>query len=172
MAVFMHLRGFLAVALLATLAFAPPGRTAPGVPRGVALDHFVLNIDFAPTFAELAAARADHPVDGRSLVALLGDSPLPADGWRQDFLVEIYRPTTPPPGVRFPPGVVPGDEIRALRTRDMLYVEFASGPRELYDLTADPYQLQSLHETATPALMAELSARLSQLATCTAGSCR
>jgi len=135
----------------------------PGVPQGVTRDHFVLNIDFAPTIVEMAGIQPGGSVDGRSLAPLLGDDPLPLARWRQDFLVEIYR--------RLPP-LGNGDEIRALRTRDAVYVEYASGPRELYDLRADPYQLESLHETAPPGRLRRLSRRLWELATCAGDTCR
>jgi N-acetylglucosamine-6-sulfatase len=47
-------------------------------------DHLVLNIDLAPTIAELASV--PHPdTDGRSLVPLLHD---PSAPWRSDFLIE------------------------------------------------------------------------------------
>ena len=57
-----------------------------------------------------------------------------------------------------------GDVILALRTEHELYVEYRSGPRELYDLDSDPYQLQNVYATADPAHIAELSQRLAELA--------
>jgi hypothetical protein len=46
-----------------------------------------------------------------------------------------------------------------------VYVEYQSGPRELYDLRSDPYQLENIYATADPANIAALSARLAELAT-------
>src|SRR4030095_5638061 len=40
----------------------------PGIPAGTTQDHYALNIDFAPTFAELGGAMPADIVDGRSLV--------------------------------------------------------------------------------------------------------
>ena len=57
-----------------------------------------------------------------------------------------------------------GDVIKALRTEHEVYVEYWSGPRELYDLTADPYQLRNVYATADPGHIAELSQRLAVLA--------
>ena len=132
----------------------------PGVPQGVTREELALNIDFAPTFAELAGATPGHEVDGRSLVPLLGEQP-PAT-WRTDFLVELYR--TPAMG---------GEEIRALRTQTEVYVEYLNlGEREHYDLVADPYQLESLHATTPPEHLEKLSARLAELAVCADDSCR
>lgn len=136
----------------------------PGVPAGVTRDHFALNIDFAPTFMELASATAGRIMDGRSLVPVLGDDAPRPHHWRQDFLVEIYRN---------PVGTVIGpNEIRALRTQDEIYVEWIAGDRELYDLRDDPYQLESQHDTAPPGQLRRLSRRLAELATCAGDSCR
>ena len=57
-----------------------------------------------------------------------------------------------------------GDVIKALRTEHEVYVEYQSGPRELYDLRTDPYQLQNMYATADPGHIAELSQRLAELA--------
>ena len=147
----------------------------PGVPADVTRDHFALNIDLAPTFAELGGATPTDFMDGRSLVPLLGSTPLPQQEWRDDFLVELWRP-------------VGGEEIRALRTRDgfrsgptpgragapgaAVYAEYLSGARELYDLEADPYQSDSLHEGVPPGQQMRWSSRLWELATCAGGGCR
>lgn len=50
----------------------------------------VLNIDVAPTIANLAGVAPPTAVDGRSIVPLLvGTAPTPA--WRADYLMESYR---------------------------------------------------------------------------------
>lgn len=149
----------------------------PGVPAGLTTDHYALNIDFAPTFAELGGAAPTHTMDGRSLVPLLGGALVPRQEWRDDFLVELWRPAA-----------LGGEEIRALRTRDAfqsgptpapagapspaLYVEYRSGARELYDLSADPYQLESLHQAVPPGHQRRWSRRLAELAGCAGGTCR
>src|SRR3990172_1877511 len=62
----------------------------PAVPARRTLEHLTLNIDLAPTFAELTGAAMPAFVDGRSLVRLLGATPPPLAQWRQAFLVEHY----------------------------------------------------------------------------------
>ena len=53
----------------------------PGVPAGRVVEELALNVDLAPTFAELAGVAAPDFVDGRSLVPLLrGDQRLAV--WR------------------------------------------------------------------------------------------
>jgi N-acetylglucosamine-6-sulfatase len=43
--------------------------------------------------------------------------------------------------------------------------------RELYNRAADSYQLRSIHESADPALLAELHGKLAALAECSGASC-
>ena len=71
-------------------------------------------------------------------------------------------------------GITPIDSppYLALRTEQYLYVEYANGERELYDMQTDPYQLQNLAATADPALLAELAANLDQLRVCAGADCR
>ncbi len=60
---------------------------------------------------------------------------------------------------------------QAIRTATHLYVEYATGERELYDVTRDPYELASLH-ASEPALAARLAAALARLRTCAGDACR
>ena len=126
----------------------------PGVQAGATVEQMAVNIDFAPTMARWGGATPDRVMDGQSLTPLLGQGAETQD-WRKDFLVEVYR-MLPPLGN--------GDVIKALRTEHEVYVEYQSGPRELYDLRTDPYQLQNSYATADPAHIAELSQRLAELA--------
>jgi N-acetylglucosamine-6-sulfatase len=136
----------------------------PGVPVGAVLEHFIMNIDFAPTIAELAGIRPGHVVDGQSFVEVLDDHPPRPHVWRRDLLLEVYR--------RLPP-LGNGDAVRALRTYDgELYAEYESGPIELYDLRRDPYQLESQHERASTGYLGRLSHRLAELARCAGDTCR
>lgn len=61
---------------------------------------------------------------------------------------------------------------RALRTAHYMYAEYATGEKQLFDITKDPYELHNLAATADPALLAQLSSRLAQLASCSGKSCR
>jgi N-acetylglucosamine-6-sulfatase len=128
----------------------------PGVPPGRSLPHAVLNIDLAPTFAELAGAKVPDFVDGRSFVPLLGASPPDPGTWRQDFLVEYYD----------------ADVSAGLRTEKYLYNFLESYEIELYDMQADPYQLHNLRRHVDPGFMDPFALRLSDLLACHAASCR
>ncbi len=61
---------------------------------------------------------------------------------------------------------------QAVRTETHKYVEYENGYIELYDLEADPYELESLHETADPALLEDLKAKLDALKGCSEEGCR
>jgi N-acetylglucosamine-6-sulfatase len=129
----------------------------PGIAPGTRRDEFVLNLDFVPTWVELAGARPGREMDGRSLVPLLRGGAR-TEPWREDFVVEIYQGT---------------EEVRALRTARWVYAEYAaSGARQLYDLQTDPYQLDGVPDMAPPELVAQLAARLHTVAGCAGESCR
>lgn len=159
----------------------------PGVPQGVTLPHMVLNTDLASTFGELARARYAERVDGRSLIPLLGASSLPQEDWRHAILVEhepaavaaVARPTPTRPPAGFEP-LDPQDQAgitrtipayRAIRTERYAFVEYDTGEKELYDLERDPYELQSIHASADPALVARLSKMLDDLRRCSGRAC-
>jgi len=133
----------------------------PGVPRGVRLSPFVLNNDLAPTFAAMAGVTPPGFVDGRSFLPLLED---PKQPWRQSFAIERRQRETME--------IVGPASFHAVRTADWTYVEYFNGERELYDLRADPQQLDNVVTAAEPLLLDQLSRRLAELANCAAQNCR
>jgi arylsulfatase A-like enzyme len=133
----------------------------PGVAAGAVRQEIALNLDLAPTLAALAGADAPG-ADGRSLLPLLGGAAAAARGWRDDFLIEH----------RSGSGEADVPSYRALRTTATLYVEYATGEREYYDLEADPHEMDSRHARLSPARRAALAARLAELAACAGGGCR
>jgi len=86
----------------------------------------VLNVDLAPTFAEVAGIVPPEPVEGVSLVPLLEEDP--GVSWRTDFLIEHSSNAT---------------KYCAVRSQDHVYVRYKSGEEELYNLATDPYQLRN-----------------------------
>ncbi len=128
----------------------------PGVPAGRSLAHPVLNIDIAPTIAELAGLAIPESVDGRSLVPLLREGPPSLASWRTDFLVEHFGE-----GASF-----------ALRTSDWLYAELESDEKELYDMKADPHQIDSRHRQVEPEFLVPFRHRIAALQACRGASCR
>lgn len=91
--------------------------------------HLVLNIDLAPTFADLAGVPAPR-ADGSSLLPLLQ---APDPPWRSDFLIEHMKD----------PSVNNVSTYCAVRNETALYVDYVTGEEELYDLSIDPYQLSN-----------------------------
>jgi N-acetylglucosamine-6-sulfatase len=91
--------------------------------------HLVLNIDLAPTWADLAGVAAPG-ADGRSLVPLLRS---PSSPWRSDFLVE-HLPERE--SDRIP-------AYCAVRSERFLYAAYGTGEKELYDLSSDRAELEN-----------------------------
>jgi len=124
----------------------------PGVPVGAKTHKLALNTDFAPTFADLAGA--EFQADGRSLAPLLGGDEDPS--WRTSVLLERL-PTQ--------------RGYQAVRTETHKYVEYNNGETELYDLRADPYELDNIYESADASLVEDLKARLEALRDCYEEGC-
>ena len=118
----------------------------PGFGHGRADTRIAVNADFAPTFLELAGdgARA-RELDGRSLLAASRPRPILIEGEQLRY--------------------------RGVRAGHYVYIEWASGDRELYDLSADPHQLESVAERR-PGLAGRLAAKLERLADCEGSDCR
>ncbi|HEX4872495.1 MAG TPA: sulfatase [Nevskiaceae bacterium] len=139
----------------------------PGVAEGRTSQALALNIDIAPTLLDLAGVRDDLETrDGRSLAAVLANPEAPL---RSDFLVEhfanveqnINRINADPFGL----------EYFAVHTGREVYVEYAYGDEEYYDLSRDPHQLDSQPGALRPEHKAALKARLEQLRTCVGRGC-
>jgi N-acetylglucosamine-6-sulfatase len=157
----------------------------PGVTPGSEAEELVVNTDFAPTFAALAGT--EFPADGRSLAPLLRGEESPA--WRSSVLLEKL-PAEEGGGEgkgkakakgkegenksgglpKAGPGGSPAFE--AIRTGTHKYVEYNDGEKELYDLEADPYELDNVYESADPSLVEDLETRLEALRDCSGEGCR
>jgi N-acetylglucosamine-6-sulfatase len=124
----------------------------PGVPRGAQRSNLVANVDLAATILDAAnASPVGRRLDGRSLLPFARD-PRVRSG--RDILLET--PT-----------------YSAIRAPRHMFVQHSTGEQELYDLTADPHQLTSLHaDPRFAALKADLAARLARLRTCAGDTCR
>jgi arylsulfatase A-like enzyme len=170
----------------------------PNVPAGKTLQHLTGNIDLAPTWAELAGAKPPDFVDGRSLVPLLRPNPSALSQWRQEYVIEngpdradlalaakIPVPNTDE-GLLEPPdrddteatlqlqqqlglGV---PDFRGIRLQTMSFVKYQTGEKELYEIKADPYQLQNLASNTNPEFMAQLTAHLEEATICKGSACR
>jgi N-acetylglucosamine-6-sulfatase len=128
----------------------------PGVASaGFESNALVSQLDVAPTLCAIGGAPTDG-MDGRNLLPILaGEEP---EWWRRCLMIEDVE-----------------KGWYSLRTPTHWYTEWDTGERELYDLLADPEQMQSIHDSDDPqvkAMLAELSATLSDLKGCSGRSCR
>jgi N-acetylglucosamine-6-sulfatase len=133
----------------------------PDVPKGQRISAMVLNIDFAPTFADMAGVQPPDFVDGRSFMPLLEHSELP---WRQSFMMQRLGIETDER--------LESQNALAIRTTRWTYVAYNNGEQELYDLERDPDQLNNIIDEADPALIEALTTRLIQLRDCAGEACR
>jgi arylsulfatase A-like enzyme len=113
-------------------------------------DRLALNIDLAPTLADLAGVTPATGVDGRSLAERIRGEAEPGL-WRTAFEVEYL-------GHEHPPGAPP--DYRGVRTERYLFVRYDNGWRELYDLRTDP---DELHNSASDPARAPLIRSLGRL---------
>ncbi|MEL6898042.1 MAG: sulfatase/phosphatase domain-containing protein, partial [Planctomycetota bacterium] len=110
----------------------------PGAMRpGIVSDALVQNIDYGPTFLDVAGAEIPAEMQGRSLVPLLrggGDVEIP---WR-DAIYYAYYENAAVHAVPIHDGV---------RTKRYKLMYFPRGDQwNLYDLEKDPDELQSVHD--------------------------
>jgi len=120
----------------------------PGIGAGTSTDALVSNLDLVPTVLELAGAGVPEYMDGMSLVPLLtgaaGDS-----AWREDFMAEHYG--------HFEVYAAQ----RALYCRKYKFVATEGAFHELYDLHADPFELNNVaDDPAFKPTAAEMRRRL------------
>ena len=146
----------------------------PGVPAGRRIEAMVTNSDFAPTFAAIAGIAPPDFVDGRSFLPLFAE---PEQPWRESFLIERRQFEAQYVELAQALGLTAAEldqsaQFDAIRTTEWTYVEYGTGERELYELARDPHQLDNVVETADPALVAALAARLAELRTCAGTECR
>ena len=123
------------------------------IPAGTRSDAIALNIDFAPTFLDVAGLPPSPEMQGRSMRPLFrGRTPA---AWRTSMYYRYYHD--------------PGDHnTRAhygVRTRTHKLIYFwKKNQWELFDLVNDPYELHNLYgEPGTEALTAELKTELARL---------
>ncbi|WP_221461733.1 sulfatase family protein [Streptosporangium saharense] len=137
----------------------------PGVRAGGSVGEMAANVDLAPTFAQLGGATPAAFAEGRSLLPLLrGQRPAP---WRQNVLLEFYRPTNLSSARQTP---VPA--YQGMRTARYTFVRYSTGEYQLYDNGRDPYQLYNLAARVPPSVITDFNRQLDTLASCSGAACR
>jgi N-acetylglucosamine-6-sulfatase len=131
----------------------------PGIQPGTVIKELTGNIDLAPTIAEMAQVTPGRIVDGVSLLELMKTGRWPVV--RDDIVVEGG------------PFDKPSQEFTGLRTPRYQFSVYGNGEQELYDLEADPYELENrAGDPAYAEVRAELAERLERLRFCSGVSCR
>jgi arylsulfatase A-like enzyme len=122
--------------------------------------RLVTNIDLAPTFAAIAGTHMPSGVDGANLVPLFTD-PSGSRSVRSGIL-EHWPGGDGEHLNGDNPYSVPA--FYGIRTTGWRYVELASGEKELYNESADPYELQNRAGNPSYAtVQSQLAAQLHQL---------
>jgi len=120
---------------------------------GTACSELVLNVDLAPTLLDLAATPIPGAMQGRSWLAAVRGRP-----GRESFLYEYFQEQ----GDRFK-----RPTVLAIRTKNWKYITYpldSSFTAELYDLQADPGELNNLVGDAKHAeTLNQLKAELEKL---------
>lgn len=115
--------------------------TGPGMRAGEKRNDPITNIDVTATILDLAGATPPHTADGRSHRTTLRDGDA---GWTQPVFFEAVHSTR---GRKTEP-LLKNDRRSSfgVRTPRYSFTIYKTGERELYDLYADPAQMQSLHD--------------------------
>jgi arylsulfatase A-like enzyme len=133
----------------------------PHIRPGSESNELVGNIDIAPTVLELASAKADKSIDGRSMVPFMRD---PALRTLRPYLFESFVESSDveeqgaiaEPGdqssrntARNRPGasasiLAPPKDYEGIRLGPYKYIAWPDGEKELYDLEKDPYELHNI----------------------------
>lgn len=184
----------------------PMAVMGPGIRAGYVDQSIALNIDFMPTFIEIAGGAPPADVDGQSLVPLLLKQ-APMGSNRQDFLVDYYGEGSVDSGIYGPEpnlclqgrergssepmqscgdawnntyhclrvlDIPPGGQTSQTITR--MYCEFVDDEnfKELYEMKADPWQLNNVaysNASDVIAVREAMSNRLGEVRNCAGSTC-
>jgi N-acetylglucosamine-6-sulfatase len=115
----------------------------------------VLTLDLAPTLLEFAGLTPPATMQGRSLLPILTGH---TTEWRGDFLIEYFTDTV------FPRIQKMG--YQAVRTQRWKLIHYTELPDmdELYDLEADPYEMQNvIANPSAKAMRDQMQTRIEQM---------
>lgn len=142
-------------------------RHPDSVDAGSVCEDFVLNVDFAPTFLELAGIDVPSDMQGSSFAPLLsGSSP---DGWQTSMYYRYWMHRDDQHNIFAHYGVRTHDHKLIYFYNDPLDQPGAFGPIdppswELYDLNADPFEINNVYGNPAYAdIQRELEAELARL---------
>uniref|UniRef100_A0A3P9LXH6 N-acetylglucosamine-6-sulfatase n=1 Tax=Oryzias latipes TaxID=8090 RepID=A0A3P9LXH6_ORYLA len=164
----------------------------PNIKPNQTSQMLVANIDLGPTILDIAGYNVNKTqMDGMSFLPIM-EGRMNASGWRSDLLVEyegegseVSDPACPllGPGVSecFPDCVCEdsyNNTYACVRTvapsADLQYCEFDDNEVfvEVYNVTADPYQLTNIAKTIDQEVLEKMNHRLMMLQSCSGQTCR
>jgi arylsulfatase A-like enzyme len=113
----------------------------PGLSGNRDENRLVSNVDLASTMAEFAGVTPALPQNGKSLVSIITNT---ATSWDESVLMEVRTQGLP--------------KFYGVRVPGWKYLEYDNGDKELYDITADPYEMQNqANQSSYAAKQAELA---------------
>uniref|UniRef100_A0A667ZYQ3 N-acetylglucosamine-6-sulfatase n=1 Tax=Myripristis murdjan TaxID=586833 RepID=A0A667ZYQ3_9TELE len=163
----------------------------PNIKPNQTSQMLVANVDLGPTILDIAGYNVNKTqMDGMSFLPIMGK--LNSSSWRTDILVEyegegsnVSDPACPllGPGVTecFPDCVCEdsyNNTYACVRTvapsANLQYCEFDDNEVfvEVYNVTADPYQLTNIAKTIDQEILEKMNHRLMMLQSCSGASCR
>lgn len=128
----------------------------PGVVEaGIRPSGMIQNIDYAPTFLEIAGAEVPPEIQGRSFLPILRNAGRTPDDWRDSLYYAYYEN----PGIH---NVPIHDGIRTERYKLMFFPRTREW--QLFDLLEDPRELQSRHDhPAYSSILADMRERYQKI---------
>ena len=130
----------------------------PGIPARETRSQLVNNLDVVATIEQAAGLTPSVSPDGRSLMPILADGAAP---WRSAILIEGGNDVEPPQ-----------QRFSAVRTATRKYARHGDGFEELYDLVADPFELDNKAKDPSYASDAAMLRSLDdRLKSCAGASC-
>jgi arylsulfatase A-like enzyme len=129
----------------------------PEVPKGKHRSQLAANIDLAPTILDFANGRSKRNMDGRTLLPVIEDKRFEPG---RAILIEGFNNADPsdPEGADV--------SYSAVRTDRFVYAE-TGAEQELYDLSTDPFEIQSRHnDPALSGVKVALDTLLARLTAC------
>ncbi len=134
----------------------------PGIPAGTVVPQPVGQQDLARTVLAMTdhnGANGTFVIDGKNLLPMVTDPSLNAN---RPIIIEAGPATTTTTTYRY----------HGIRMPGWKYVERGGGAKELYNLTADPFELNNLAgKPANAAKQAEMKALLTQYKWCAGAQC-
>ncbi len=117
--------------------------TGPGINGQQFGNHLIAHLDICPTILQLGGAGIPASVDGKSFAPLIQrPSSFNEATWQRSIMIENWAD-------KFMLGQRLSVGYTAERYYDEIYVAWANGQREYYDLQVDPYQLNNQFDSLT-----------------------